>query len=131
MLRSACLEPGVNAVGAFDDDAINVIRIGATAACRIAIDAEFGLDIADDGVMGEYATIDLGKTCVVDIKPVEVTVENESDRSGLSGRQAFDDVQCRQVAVEATENVQRFGLDGRQAGDGFGAVAVSQRATAG
>lgn len=110
--RRSGLEPGVDTVGAFDDGTRNVIRIGASATCGITVNAEFGLDIADDGVMGEHATIDLCIPGIVDIEPVEVTVENEGDRPGFCRRHALDGVERRQVAVEAADDIQGFGVDG-------------------
>jgi hypothetical protein len=49
--QSRRLEAGVDAIRTFDDGRIDVIRIGTAATRHGTSDAEFGFDVAEDGVL--------------------------------------------------------------------------------
>jgi hypothetical protein len=83
----------VDAIRTFDDGRIDVIRIGTAATRHGTSDAEFGFDVAKDGVLRLDACIDGCEPGIIDIEPVEVAVEAEGHRAGFVGGQRFDGCQ--------------------------------------
>ena len=62
----------MNPVRPFDDSTVHMIRIGTAATRVIPRHSKFRFDIAEDGVVCKDAEIDLCKTSVFDVEPVEV-----------------------------------------------------------
>jgi hypothetical protein len=119
----------VDAIRTFDDGRIDVIRIGTAATRHGTSDAEFGFDVAKDGVLRLDACIDRCEPGIIDIEPVEVAVEAEGHRAGFVGGQRFDGCQRGQVTVQPADHIQRLGFPDGAAGNGLGAVAITERAT--
>ncbi|MDE2371922.1 MAG: hypothetical protein KGN16_23335 [Burkholderiales bacterium] len=65
----------MDAVRALDDAVVDAVGVSATATGLAVRCQEFGLDVAQDGVVREHPVIDLLEVAVRDVEPVEVAVE--------------------------------------------------------
>ena len=80
--------------------------------------------------MRRDAALDLREPVRLGVEPMEVAVEDDSDRRHFLRGQLFDRIERRQIAVQPADDIERLGLEIRQPRKNLGRIDVIGRADA-
>ena len=98
-----CAQPGVYLIGAANRLRVHALRVGASAADAALGRHKLGLHIAKRGVMGQDAFIDLPKTAIIHIKPVEIAIEDQARQGRFLPGKPQNGLQSRLIPVQSTD----------------------------
>src|SRR5579871_6749088 len=128
MPRGRALKDCVYLIRPIDNSLIDAIRIRTPASGFGGALTQLRFHIADNGIVLKHALIDRAEPGVVNVEPVEVTVETELSASRFGSKHLLNRFERLEVPIHPANHIQGLGKPLRRFANSSWAVAITYRA---